>query len=106
MYPFPEELMDGLSFTWIDQAEQKGLGDAIFCGEDFANGEPVCILLGDTIIKGESPLATMISRMKETGCSQVSVESVEFERATRYGVCGGNQVSEGVFELDQMIEKL
>ena len=28
-----EALMDGLSFTWIDQPEQRGLGDAIACGE-------------------------------------------------------------------------
>jgi len=98
------ELMDGLSFTWLEQREQKGLGDAVYCGAEFAEGEPVYVLLGDTLMEGGSPLNGMRDTYLATGTSQVGVEAVEPERATRYGVCGGKGISEGVFQLDRMIE--
>lgn len=102
-----EALMEGLRFSWIDQPEQLGLGHAISCGEAFAEGQPVCILLGDTIMQGGSPLPGMVHRYQETGQSQVAVEPVSAERATRYGVCGGQESTSraGTFDLDCMIEK-
>ncbi len=100
-----EALMDGLSFSWIDQPEQRGLGDAILCGSDFADGDPVCVLLGDTIMEGGSPLPEMVRRHAAGGLSMVAVEPVAPERATRYGVCGGTVREDGGFDLDTMIEK-
>ncbi|NDV63056.1 UTP--glucose-1-phosphate uridylyltransferase [Puniceicoccales bacterium CK1056] len=100
-----EALTDGLTFTWINQPEQRGLGDAIACGEDFADGEGIVVLLGDTIMQGGSPLPQMVKLFEETKMSQVAVESVTPEKATRYGVCGGALQKDGSFSLDAMIEK-
>ncbi len=100
-----ETLMEGLQFHWIDQPEQRGLGDAIGCGESFADGEPVCVLLGDTIMEDGSPLAKMASRCETSGFSQVAVEPVPREKALRYGVCGGIRQKDGEFTLDAMVEK-
>jgi UTP--glucose-1-phosphate uridylyltransferase len=100
-----EDLMDGLSFTWIDQPEQRGLGDAIACGEAFAAGEGIVVLLGDTIMQGGSPLPEMVRQYASTSRSQVAVEAVPPERATKYGVCGGALQPDGGFLLDAMIEK-
>lgn len=100
-----EDLMDGLTFTWIDQAEQRGLGHAIACGADFAGKDPVCVLLGDTIMEGGSPLPGMVRQFRDSGRSQVAVEPVPAERATRYGVCGGDFRDSGLYDLDVMIEK-
>lgn len=100
-----EDLMDGLSFTWIDQPEQRGLGDAIACGAAYAGKQPVCVLLGDTIMEGGSPLPGMVEQFRQTKRSQVAVEPVPAERATRYGVCGGEFTDAGIYALDTMIEK-
>jgi UTP--glucose-1-phosphate uridylyltransferase len=100
-----EALMDGLSFTWIDQPEQRGLGDAVLCGRDFVAGDPVCVLLGDTSMEGGSPLPEMVARFRGDSVSVVAVEPVPPERATRYGVCGGVSRGDGGFDLDTMIEK-
>lgn len=100
-----EALMDGLEFAWIDQPDQRGLGDAIACGRDFAAGEGVVVLLGDTILEGGSPLPEMVRRFEAEGHSQVAVEAVPHERATRYGVCSGRIRPDGGFHLDKMVEK-
>jgi UTP--glucose-1-phosphate uridylyltransferase len=100
-----EALMDGLEFVWLDQEEQHGLGDAVRCGTGFAGDDPVCLLLGDTLMEGGSPLKEMLARYRAGGCSQVAVEPVSAQRATRYGVCGGTMDETGNFQLDQMIEK-
>jgi UTP--glucose-1-phosphate uridylyltransferase len=100
-----EVLMNGLQFNWIDQKEQRGLGDAILCGEAFAAGEPVCVLLGDTIIEGESPLREMVSRVRSGAGSAVAVEQVPRERATRYGVCWTSGIENGVGKIEAMVEK-
>jgi UTP--glucose-1-phosphate uridylyltransferase len=100
-----EALLDGLHFSWIDQPEQRGLGDAIACGAAFAAGDPVAVLLGDTIMQGGSPLPEMVRRHHAEACSMVAVEPVPAQRATRYGVCGGHIDEEGAMQLDSMIEK-
>ncbi|MGC9453130.1 MAG: sugar phosphate nucleotidyltransferase [Oceanipulchritudo sp.] len=100
-----EALMEGLEFTWLNQPEQRGLGDAILCGESFAAGEAVCVLLGDTIMEGGSPLPAMVRRHRATGRSQVAVELVPAERATKYGVCWGTPSPDGALDLHAMIEK-
>lgn len=100
-----EALMDGLCFHWIEQAEPRGLGDAIWRGTEFADGEAVCVLLGDTLMRGGTPLPEMVAAAAASGQSQVAVEPVEKARATRYGVCGGRREADGRFELDTMVEK-
>ncbi len=100
-----EALMDGLSFVWLDQVEQKGLGDAVHCGAEFADGEAVCLLLGDTIMEGGTPLPQMADRYRASKVSQVAVEPLAPEIATRYGVCGGQLDPGGHLEINAMIEK-
>ena len=100
-----EALMDGLSFTWLEQAEQRGLGDAVRCGASFAQGEALCVLLGDTIMQQASPLPQMVERYRETKVSQVAVEPLAPAEATRYGVCGGQLNAEGHLKINTMIEK-
>jgi len=100
-----EELVDGLRFSWLDQAEQKGLGDAVLCARDFAQGEPFCLLLGDTIIHGQSPLSQMAASVAKTHVSAVAVQAIAAEKATKYGVTGGKEVARGHYSLDTMAEK-
>lgn len=100
-----EHLMDGLTFTWLEQLEQRGLGDAVHCGADFANGDPVCLLLGDTVMEHASPLPAMVQRYAATQRSQVAVEPLSPENATRYGVCGGQLDVAGHLDIEAMLEK-
>ncbi len=42
----------GLSFSYAEQAEPRGLADAFLVGKQFIDGEPVCLILGDNIFFG------------------------------------------------------
>ncbi|HNR02458.1 MAG TPA: glucose-1-phosphate thymidylyltransferase RfbA [Anaerolineaceae bacterium] len=43
----------GLKFAYAEQAEPRGLADAFIVGEEFINGEPCCLILGDNIFFGQ-----------------------------------------------------
>ncbi len=99
------QLVEGLRFTFLDQPEQRGLGDAVACARDFVGDEPFCVLLGDTVIDGTSPLPDMARTLSNSGTGSVAVQPIPPERAGRYGVCGGDLIQEGTFELDSLVEK-
>jgi len=42
----------GLSFTYAEQANPRGLADAFIVGKEFIGGDPVCLILGDNIFFG------------------------------------------------------
>jgi glucose-1-phosphate thymidylyltransferase len=42
----------GLSFSYAEQAEPRGLADAFLVGRDFLDGGPACLILGDNIFFG------------------------------------------------------
>lgn len=44
----------GISFSYTEQTEPRGLADAFIVGKDFIAGEPVCLILGDNIFFGHS----------------------------------------------------
>jgi glucose-1-phosphate thymidylyltransferase len=43
----------GLSFSYAEQAEPRGLADAFLVGRKFIGGERVCLILGDNIFFGQ-----------------------------------------------------
>ncbi|MFN3361120.1 MAG: glucose-1-phosphate thymidylyltransferase RfbA [Pseudanabaenaceae cyanobacterium] len=42
----------GLQFSYVEQPRPEGLAQAFILGEEFINGEPVCLILGDNIFYG------------------------------------------------------
>ncbi len=42
----------GLSFTYAEQSEPRGLADAFILGRDFTGNDAVCLVLGDNIFFG------------------------------------------------------
>ena len=94
------------NLQFIIQDEQKGLGHAILCAEEFVDGSPFAVLLGDTICTG-NPNCTKglvdIYRQKEK--SVFSVETINVEETKRYGIVSGNEVEEGILLINNLVEK-
>lgn len=90
----------------VYQHEQKGLGHAIGCAEDFVNGEPFAVLLGDTIIESATPLTGQLAQVYVQQQNPViALQEVPMNIAHRYGVFVGNKVEDRVYRCKEMVEK-
>lgn len=89
------------------QPYAKGLGDAIRLGETFIGDEPFAVLLPDDIIVSEEKpgLRELIHVFEQTGSSVIGLKEVEEKFLHQYGVIGGTKESEGIYKIQEMIEK-
>lgn len=96
---------------FVIQEEQRGLGDAVLYGQEFAEGEPVVVALGDSLIDSSeetSPLRRMLSLYGTTGAGVILGQTVSPDRISRYGVmdpASRNDLNEESFALRQLVEK-
>ena len=111
-----QELLDELQFEslkthyfYTRQRMQKGLGDAILCGENFAGEQAFGVALGDSIL-GLHGQSQVLSRMIElfesrTASCVIAVEEVPREETSHYGVIEpGDGVGEGI-RVVNLVEK-
>ena len=94
------------NLEFIIQEEQKGLGHAILCAEDFVGDSPFAVLLGDTICTG-SPNCTrgLVNLFNEKKASVFSVEEINPEETKRYGIVSGEEISKGIMRVNDLVEK-
>jgi UTP--glucose-1-phosphate uridylyltransferase len=101
----------GVNFFYTRQRQQKGLGDAILCAEDFAGTEPFVVALGDSIIGRHKPsrVVEKMVRAFEARNADVAivVEEVPREQTALYGIvkpAQWNGASE-IFDITDLVEK-
>ena len=94
------------NIEFIIQEEQKGLGHAILCAEEFVDGSPFAVLLGDTICKG-NPNCTkgLVNIFEERQASVFSVERIKPDETKRYGIVSGKEVDKDIMLVNNLIEK-
>ena len=93
-----------IHFVW--QKELNGLGDAISYAQCHVGREPFVILLGDTIIEAQPSVTTQLMQVFERyGESVVALEEVPRAKVHRYGVISGHPVEDGLYLVDDFIEK-
>lgn len=97
-----------MHFLYTRQSVQRGLGDAILCGEPFVGHDPFTVALGDSII-GLQGRSTICARMAEVydqhqAAAVIAVEPVSDEQVSFYGVV--KPETEGdVFAISDLVEK-
>lgn len=74
----------GLSFQYAEQAAPRGLAEAFLIGEEFIDGDPVCLVLGDNIFYGHD-LQIMLRRAAAR-TSGATVFAYRVRDPQRYGV--------------------
>jgi UTP--glucose-1-phosphate uridylyltransferase len=97
------------NFFYTRQRMQKGLGDAILCGENFAGEEPFLVALGDSIL-GLHAVSRAVSRMAEVFDSKrascvIAVEEVPREETSHYGIVQPENGPDDVFRIVNLVEK-
>lgn len=92
---------------YIRQKEQLGLGHAILCAKKHVGREPFAVMLGDDIIVNDKPCMAQLLNAHEqmSGASVVGVETVPKSLISRYGVIEGDQKTDDVYLVRDLVEK-
>ena len=94
------------NLEFIIQEEQKGLGHAILCAQEFVGSDSFAVLLGDTICTGipncTKGLVDLFTRKK---ASVFSVEEIKYEETKRYGIVSGKRIEQDLTLVEDLIEK-
>lgn len=95
-------------FTMVRQREMKGLGHAILTGQSLVGNEPFGVVLSDDLCineGGPGVLAQMADLYRQFRCSIVAIMEVPEDEVHKYGVIAGEQLKDGIYRVDKMVEK-
>jgi UTP--glucose-1-phosphate uridylyltransferase len=100
-------LIEKCTFLFTRQREMRGLGDAILCSEPLTNHEPFGVILADDLCTNEDDpvMRQMVRLYEQYQCSIVAVQEVPIEETSKYGVIAGEEISDGIFRVTNMVEK-
>ena len=104
-----DDLVGRISFA--AQHEPRGYGHAVGCAEDFVNGEPFLLLLGDHLyishVAGRRCAQQLIDLATRQNCAVAAVQSTREHLIGRYGTLSGRRMPEvpGAYRIETIIEK-
>jgi len=92
--------------SYVRQQEALGLGHAVFQARDLVGEEPFAVMLSDDIIDSETPaLRQLLDVYEKYDAPVVAVFEVEGKAISRFGVIDGQEVGNGVYKINDMVEK-
>ena len=101
-----QQISDMAEIFYIRQKELNGLGDAVRYARNFVGDEPFVVLLGDTVVKSDTPcVRQLIDVYNEYKTPIIGVEEVPENKVDRYGIIEGTPVNGSVFRVSNLIEK-
>jgi UTP--glucose-1-phosphate uridylyltransferase len=105
------EVMDTCNFIFMRQREMLGLGHAILTGQPIIGDEPFAVILADDLCArtdedvSKRALAQLVEVYEKYNCSVIAIEEVPGDNISSYGVISGHEIEDGLFEVDDMVEK-
>lgn len=96
-------------FFYTRQREQKGLGDAVLCAENFAGESPFVVALGDSILgmnaesKAVSRLSQLFTDMRAS--CVIAVEEVPANEVCHYGIIDPGEGEGDWVRIKNLVEK-
>jgi len=101
-----QEISSLVDIHYIRQKEPLGLGDAVLRAERHICGEPFAVLLGDDIVKSDTPCTRqLIETYNRYHCPVIAIEDVPREMVSRYGIIKGKLLEGSVYLLEDIVEK-
>ena len=101
------EIFNDITFSYVQQESQRGLGDAILQARHLIEDEAFAILLADDLIIN-TPSATqqLIKIAIENSCSVIGLNKVPSQYIDKYGVISSSEeVTDQMHWLSDIIEK-
>lgn len=105
------DVMENCDFIFIRQRAMLGLGHAILTGEPIIGDEPFGVILADDLCArpedadDQRALAQLVKLYERFNCSVIAIEEVPGDNISSYGVISGREIEDGVYEIDDMVEK-
>ena len=101
------EILDTATFSSTRQREMKGLGHAILTSKTLIGNEAFGVILADDLCfnDGDGVMAQMAKLYNQFRCSIVAIQEVPADETHKYGVISGVSLSEGLYRVDNMVEK-
>ena len=91
---------------YVRQQEALGLGHAVLQARDLVGDEPFAVMLSDDIIDSETPaLQQLLNVYEKYDAPVIGTMQVAGEAISRFGVIAGEEVSDGVYRINDMVEK-
>ena len=95
-----------LNVSYVYQEEALGLGHAVYCAHEKTGDEPFYVLLGDVLVPGNGMLPAMQAVSDaHGGASVIAVMPVPDDQVSRFGVIGGEALSDDVWKVSKLVEK-
>ena len=100
------DIADLAEFCFIRQKKALGLGHAILMAESFVGSNPFAVLLPDDIFDCPSPCTRqLIVVFAEVKATVIVLGRVDEEGTKKYGIIKPKQISDRLFQIEDMIEK-
>ena len=100
------EISDLARVSYVRQREALGLGHAILQTRDLVGDEPFAVMLSDDIIDSETPaLKQLLDVYEKYDAPVVATMHVKGEAISRFGALEVEEIEDGVYRVEDMIEK-
>ena len=97
---------EGVSFIFIRQPEQLGLGHAVLCAQPVVGDEPFAVILADDLIDASPGVTSQLVRAYEQyNASVLAVQDVPRSETRRYGIVASTPLDAGIERVTGMVEK-
>lgn len=93
-------------FRYTLQDKPLGLGHAVLCAEKFCKDEYFGLLLPDDVMLAEPTVLAQLESVREKyNGSVLSLEEVNEEDTSRYGIVDAEEVEPGIYKVKGLVEK-
>ena len=100
------EIFSKVSFYYVNQKKQNGLGDAILHAESIIGNSPFAILLPDDLfISKKSCLQQLIDAYALNKSSAIAVNVIDKNNIHKYGVIKPKERTSEIIKIEDIVEK-
>ena len=101
------DLMNRCTFAYTRQPKVLGPGHAVKLGKILTGSESFGVVLADDLCFGykQEVLQQLVEVYDRFKCSVIAVQDVPLTMTDRYGIVAGNEIEDGLYEVQSLVEK-
>ncbi len=101
-----KKISEMIEVVYVRQGMPLGLGHAVLRAKEAVGDEPFAVILSDDIVDADKPcIGQLIEVYERFNAPVIALKRVPDEEVSRYGIVKGVKVEEGIFRIEDMVEK-